>query len=54
MGCNCAIGWQNVGLNIGTLLSISIGLVLGSVTENNISMGTRKNVHRRFNGKAAS
>ena len=30
-----------VGLNIGTLLSISIGLVLGSVAKK-ISMGTRK------------
>jgi hypothetical protein len=31
VGLLCAFGWWTLGLNIGTLLSISIGLVLGSV-----------------------
>jgi hypothetical protein len=36
-----AFGWWTLGLNIGTLLSISIGLVLGSVQKKR-STGTRK------------
>jgi hypothetical protein len=40
VGLLCAFGWSTVGLNIGTLLSISIGLVLRSVVKK-ISMGTR-------------
>jgi hypothetical protein len=31
VGLLCAFGWWTLGLNIGTLLSISIGLDLGSV-----------------------
>ena len=30
-----AFGWWTLGLNIGTLLSISIGLVLGGVLKKN-------------------
>jgi hypothetical protein len=45
----CAFGWSTVGLNIGTLLSISIGLVLRSVVKNICIDGNPDNIHRRFN-----
>src|SRR5258706_568896 len=49
VGLLCAFGWSTVGLNIGTLLSIWIGLVLRSVVKN-ASTGTRiTSIHRRFN-----
>jgi hypothetical protein len=41
VGLLCAFGWSTVGLYIGTLLSISIGLILRSVVKK-ISMGTLK------------
>ena len=51
MGLLCAFGWWSLGLNIGTLLSISIGLVLGSALKNCID-GNPKNIHRRFNSES--
>jgi len=33
VGLLCAFGWSTVGLNIGNLLSISIGSVLGSIAK---------------------
>jgi hypothetical protein len=43
-----AFGWLTLRLNIGALLSISIGLVLGSVLKKSID-GNPKNIHKRFN-----
>ena len=48
MGLLCAFGWSTLGLNIGTLLSISIGLVLRSALKNWID-GNPDNIHIRFN-----
>ena len=48
MGLLCAFGWWSLGLNIGTLLSISIGFVPGKRTEKYID-GNPKNIHTRFN-----
>ena len=46
-----AFGWWTLGLNIGTLLSISIGLDLGSVLKKCID-GNPDNIHRRFNSES--
>jgi hypothetical protein len=48
VGLLCAFGWSTVGLNIGTLLSIWISLVLRSVVKKCID-GNPDNIHRRFN-----
>jgi hypothetical protein len=52
VGLLCAFGWSTVGLNIGTLLSTSIGLVLRSVVKK-IWMGTLKTSMDDLTGKAA-
>ena len=49
MGLPCAFGWSIVGLNIGTLLSIWIDLVLRRVVKNICIYGNPDNIHRRSN-----
>jgi hypothetical protein len=51
VGLLCAFGWWSLGLNIGTLLSMSIGLVSEKRSEKNID-GNPKNIHGRFNGES--
>jgi hypothetical protein len=51
MGLQCAFGWWSLGLNIGTLLSLSDWLGYGKPLKNCID-GNPKNIHRRFNSES--